>query len=213
MNKKTMSSPDMQLWAEFVQQHKLTDKQAEQFKLYYQLLITSNELFNLTTITELRPVLAYHFTDSLMLGKFVDMSTISMIGDVGTGAGFPGIPLKIKYPELSVILIEVTYKKVQFLEKVIQELGLTGIEVCSLDWRTFLRNTNYPIELFCARASLQPEELVRVFKSVSPYKQAQLVYWASEEWLIDDKSKPFFAKEEQYQVKHKKRKLIFFKTP
>lgn len=207
-----MSSNDTQLWAGFAEHHKLTEKQCDQFKQYYKLMVAANEKFNLTTIVELRPVINYHFSDSLALSNFVDMTKLSMIADVGTGAGFPGIPLKIKYPELSVILIEVTLKKVQFLEMVIQELGLENIEVCTLDWRTFLRNTDYPIELFCARASLQPEELVRVFKSVSPYKNAQLVYWAAEDWLPGDKEKPYLIKEQQYQIKHKIRKLVFFQN-
>ncbi len=65
------------------------------FKKYYELLIASNENFNLTAITELKSVLAYHFSDSLALAKAFDMSKISALADIGTGAGFPGIPLKL----------------------------------------------------------------------------------------------------------------------
>jgi len=133
------------------------------------------------------------------------------VADVGSGAGFPGIPLKIIFPHLGVVLIEVTKKKQKFLQTVINELGLEGIEVCDLDWRTFLRKTESPIEYFLTRASLDPLELSRMFKPACPYKNAGLVYWASEEWEAAPRLKEFVKKEYEYVIKRKKRKLVLLK--
>jgi 16S rRNA (guanine527-N7)-methyltransferase len=201
-----------ELWHQFSQKHQLTDIQHEQFEKYYALLIEWNKLFNLTTITELDQVLNFHFSDSLMIDQFSNLNNVTMIADVGTGPGFPGLPLKIKYSHLKIVLIEVTYKKIQFLERVIQDLHLENVEIYDGDWRTFLRTTSYPIDIFCARASLQTEELLRMFQPSSPYRNAQLVYWASVDWKPSEKEKDFIEKVELYQVGNKKRALIFMKA-
>ena len=200
------------LWQDFADRCKLSHEQVEQFKRYYQLIVEYNKRFNLTAITDLQEVLLYHFEDSIKLDNFIDLSSCSMLSDVGTGAGLPGIPLKILNPELPVMLVEVSEKKVDFLRLVIEQLGLSDIEVCSLDWRTFLRQTNYPVDVVCARASLRPDELTRMFKPSSSYKNARLVYWASAEWEIDEKEKLFFDREESYTVGQKNRRYIFFKN-
>ncbi len=198
------------LWNDFSERLSLTPKMLEQFKTYYEMLIDANELFNLTTITDLQAVLAYHFEDSLMLNEFIPLSTVTSLADIGSGAGFPGIPLKIKFPELSVSLIEVSHKKVQFLQEVFQALGLEGINVSTYDWRTYVRKTNDQIDLFCARASLHPGELLRMFKPSSPYKDKKLIYWASEQWTPEDDEVFFIADEYPYKIRNKKRKLILF---
>ena len=79
-----------------------------------------------------------------------------------------------------------------------------------MDWRTFLRKTDEPIELFVSRASLHTDELMRMFKPSCPYNNRQLVYWASVEWQITKQEEPFFEREIEYMVKTKKRRLIFF---
>lgn len=104
----------------------LNDKQAEQFLRYYELLIQKNKVMNLTSITEFDDVVLKHFLDSLMICKIQKLEG-SLI-DVGTGAGFPGIPLKIMYPDLKVVLLDSLNKRVQFLNEVIQELGLENIK-------------------------------------------------------------------------------------
>lgn len=104
----------------------LTDKQAEQFLCYYELLIQKNKVMNLTAITEFEDVVLKHFLDSLMICKVHKLE--GTLIDVGTGAGFPGIPLKIMYPDLRVVLLDSLNKRIQFLNEVIQELELTGIE-------------------------------------------------------------------------------------
>ena len=105
----------------------VTERQTEQFLAYYDLLIERNKVMNLTAITEFEEVMSKHFVDSCALGKAVALDGKKRLLDVGTGAGFPGIPLKIIYPELEVVLLDSLNKRVKFLNEVIEKLGLTGI--------------------------------------------------------------------------------------
>jgi 16S rRNA (guanine(527)-N(7))-methyltransferase RsmG len=198
---------------EFVAHIKPTDHQIEQFEKYASYLLSCNEQFNLTAITDVAGVYRQHFEDSVMLSKFRDMSKVSMIADIGSGAGFPGIPLKIMYPHLKVVLIEVTYKKQQFLEDVIKLLELTDIEVCGMDWRTFVRHAEYPIDLFVTRAAFDELELMRIFRPACRYKDVELVYWASKQWEPHKKALPFIAAVEMYPLGHKERRLAFLRLP
>ena len=104
----------------------LTDRQAEQLLNYYDLLIKKNKVMNLTAITEFEEVLCKHFIDSLMICRLEEPKG-SLI-DMGTGAGFPGIPLKIVYPDLHVVLVDSLNKRISFLQDVIQKLGLEHIK-------------------------------------------------------------------------------------
>lgn len=210
---ENLGSKESQIWQSFIQNEKLTERQAQQFERYLFLLLEWNEKINLTRITDFPSIIAYHFQDSLRITDFIDFSAVNGAADVGTGAGFPGIPLCIKFPELRMTLLEVVVKKADFLQLVIDELELTNCSVSTLDWRTFLRQTAEPIDLFLARASIQPEELVRMFKPVSTYKDGQLVYWASTHWVPGAAEKPFLAKMEDYHVGDQKRFYAFFKRP
>ncbi len=103
----------------------LTDKQLDQFNKYYEMLIKWNEVMNLTAITEFEDVCKLHFVDSISACKYFDFSEkeYSLI-DIGTGAGFPGVPLKIVFPYLNVTLFDSLNKRLKFLDEVINELGL-----------------------------------------------------------------------------------------
>lgn len=106
----------------------LTDFQIEQFMVYYEMLEEWNQVMNLTAITEYNDVLKKHFIDSLSLCKAYDTSKNITCIDVGTGAGFPGLALKIAYPNMKVTLLDSLQKRIQFLDAVIQKLDLLDIE-------------------------------------------------------------------------------------
>lgn len=106
----------------------LSDRQLRQFEQFYHLLTEKNKVMNLTAITEEDEVIDKHFMDSLSCARVMDMSRVRSLVDVGTGAGFPGIPLKIVYPEIRVLLVDSLNKRVQFLNEVIDQLSLSGVE-------------------------------------------------------------------------------------
>lgn len=197
------------MWDTFAHEEGLTVEQSELFKKYSTLLLAWNETINLTTITSEQNVIDYHFRDSLQVSKAIDMKLITHCADIGTGGGFPGIPMAIKYPQLKVTLIEVSAKKIQFLDALIAELDLVNrVSIFDEDWRTFLRTTNEDIQLFCARASVQPEELIRVFKPACVYKKTTVVYWASDTWQSSKYVTPYLSRTITYRIRHKKRHLI-----
>lgn len=106
----------------------LSVKQLDQLEEYYKLLIEWNEKINLTRITNKEDVYLKHYYDSLTLNKVVNLKEVNTLCDVGTGAGFPGIVLKIVFPNLKVTLIDSLNKRVNYLNEVIKELKLENIE-------------------------------------------------------------------------------------
>ncbi|MFA9378122.1 MAG: 16S rRNA (guanine(527)-N(7))-methyltransferase RsmG [Lachnotalea sp.] len=122
---------------------KLSEDQINQFISYYELLTEWNSVMNLTTITEFDDVIQKHFIDSLAIVKAVDLNETIKIIDVGTGAGFPGIPLKIAFPHLEIVLLDSLNKKIKFLNEVIDKLQLKNIKAIHGRAEDFSRDIEY----------------------------------------------------------------------
>ena len=120
---------------------KLSKEQAEMFFNYMNLLLEWNEKINLTAITEEKEVIVKHFIDSLTISKYIPEGA-SLI-DVGTGAGFPGIPLKIIRDDLKIALLDSLQKRINFLDVVIKELNLENIETIHARVEEFGKNSKY----------------------------------------------------------------------
>jgi 16S rRNA (guanine527-N7)-methyltransferase len=128
-----------------------TSNMLEQLDKYYQILITENEKYNLTAITNKEEVYLKHFYDSLTITKIIDLNNQTLC-DIGTGAGFPGLVLKIFYPNLDITLIEATGKRCNFLNKVITELNLKKIKVINERAEDYSKNNREIYDIITARA-------------------------------------------------------------
>lgn len=105
----------------------ITDKQWNQLETYYRVLIEWNERINLTGITVREQVYEKHFYDSLTLGLYMDMNKVKRMADIGSGAGFPGIPLVIMFPHVQLTIVDSLHKRIIFLNHLIQELELCRV--------------------------------------------------------------------------------------
>lgn len=121
----------------------LTPKQLDQFSSYERLLLEWNEKINLTAIRDVPGIRAKHFLDSLSLIRVFENTPPASMIDVGTGAGFPGIPLKILYPSIRLVLVESVGKKSRFCQLVVDSLGLNGVEVLASRAEEVARNPRY----------------------------------------------------------------------
>lgn len=146
----------------------LNETQIQQFLDYYEILVEWNEVMNLTAITEFDEVMRKHFVDSMALGKAIKVEEQHSLIDVGTGAGFPGIPLKIVYPHLEVVLLDSLNKRVKFLNAVIEKLGLKGIKAVHGRAEDFARQKEYR-EMFDVSVSRAVANLASLSEYCLPY--------------------------------------------
>lgn len=129
----------------------ITKEMEEQFELYYEILAEESQKYNLTSITSKEDVYLKHFYDSILLVKQIDITNKTIV-DVGSGAGFPGIPLKIVSPTTKITLVEPTTKRANFLKMVIDKLGLKDIEVINDRAENIISNHREKYDFATARA-------------------------------------------------------------
>ena len=129
----------------------LNDNQINQFNKYYELLVEYNKVMNLTGITEYEEVLEKHFYDSLTMANKVNLNNSTLV-DIGAGAGFPCIPLKIAFPSLDVTVVDSLAKRMKFLEIVIKELNLENIRCLAMRGEDFAKLHRVEFDFVTARA-------------------------------------------------------------
>ena len=140
----------------------VTDEKLTQLDKYYKLLIEYNKIMNLTRITKEKEVYLKHFYDSLTILKIINLNEINSLCDIGTGAGFPGIVLKIFYPELEVTLVDSLNKRILFLNKVIEELSLEKITAVHSRMEEYAVNNKEKFDVVTARAVAQMNFLLEI---------------------------------------------------
>lgn len=143
--------------------NKLINDHIQEFTIYYNYLVQENEKYNLTSITDKDEAFIKHFEDSISLGQYIDLSNKTLC-DVGSGAGFPAIPLKICYPELKITIIEPTMKRVMFMKNVIELLELKDITVICGRGEDLAKDINYreKFDIVCARAVANLSQLIEI---------------------------------------------------
>jgi 16S rRNA (guanine527-N7)-methyltransferase len=130
----------------------LNDDEAKKFEEYQNLLLEWNEKINLTAITKKEDVYLKHFYDSLTMNKIVDLSKVETMCDIGTGAGFPGLVIKIAFPNIKMTLVDALEKRIKFLNEVIKELGLTNIETVHARSEEYAKVNRNKFDITTARA-------------------------------------------------------------
>lgn len=130
----------------------LSDEQLNQLGIYYTFLVEYNHITNLTRITDEQDVFYKHFYDSMSMHLAVDMTTINKMCDMGSGAGFPSIPLKIMYPHLKITIIDALGKRITFLEQLIDRLKLDHVTLVHDRVEQFAVQNQHIFELVTARA-------------------------------------------------------------
>lgn len=171
--------------------------------IYYETLVETSKVINLTTIVELEEAYIKHFYDSLLLSKTIDLTQNLTLADVGTGAGFPGLVLKIVYPNLNVTLIEPITKRCKFLQTVIDKLQLKGIEVINGRAEYVIKNHRESFDIVTARAVASLNILAEI---CVPFVKINGVFialkGASYQEEIDSAGLAFNKLKAKYSLKH-----------
>jgi len=126
-------------------------KNNQKFDIYYNFLVQENEKYNLTSITEKEEAYIKHFYDSVQLEKVISLTNIKTLCDVGSGAGFPSIPIKIIYPYLHITIIEPTLKRCNFLNQLVKLLELDNVTIIN-DRAENMKDLREKFDVVCARA-------------------------------------------------------------
>ncbi len=164
----------------------ITDKQLEQLNKYYKALVGWNKKINLTSITEEKDVYLKHFYDSLTLFKEYDLTKNVSLCDVGTGAGFPGIVLKIVFPNLKITLVDSLQKRLKFLDYVIKLLDLKDVELVHERMEDYSKQNEEKFDIITSRAVAKTKILVEIsFKALKISGHLILMKSSFEEELSD----------------------------
>ena len=130
----------------------INEEQINKLEQYYRLVIEKNKVMNLTGITDKKDFYLKHFYDSLTINKIIDLNNIETLCDIGSGAGFPGIVIKILFPKIKVTLIDSLNKRILFLNEVINKLELKGIETICIRAEEYAKENEEKYDLVTARA-------------------------------------------------------------
>lgn len=164
----------------------ITNKQLEQLNEYYKALVEWNKKINLTSITDEKDVYLKHFYDSLTLFKEYDLTKDISLCDVGTGAGFPGIVLKIVFPNLKITLVDSLQKRLNFLDYVIKLLGLKDVELVHERMEYYSKQNEEKFDIITSRAVAKVKILVEIsFKALKISGHLILMKASFEEELSD----------------------------
>ena len=188
----------------------LSEMQEKQFQKYYEMLITWNQVMNLTAITDYDEVMQKHFVDSLSLMQGLDVSSCKTLIDVGTGAGFPGIPLKIMYPHLEVVLLDSLNKRVKFLNAVVEELGLKSIKAIHGRAEDIAKQKEYR-ESFDLCVSRAVANLSSLSEYCLPFLKRGGMFVSYKSGTVDEELKK--AKKAIFLLGGEKKKVIIFILP
>lgn len=130
----------------------LSDRQLEQFDIYFKFLVEYNNYVNLTAITDEEDVYIKHFYDSILVGQVLDLTKVETICDVGSGAGFPSIPLKIVYPNLKVTIVDGLDKRITFLKQLVSKLELDNVTLVHGRAEEYAKDHRESFDVVTARA-------------------------------------------------------------
>jgi len=130
----------------------LISKHLDEFEIYYNLLVEENEKYNLTSITNKEEAFEKHFNDSIYMNKIIDLSAVETLCDIGSGAGFPSLPLKIVYPHLKITIIEPTLKRVNFMKMVVDKLDLSDVTIINGRAEDVIKEMRECFDVVTARA-------------------------------------------------------------